>query len=247
MAKGRKLSQEPDKSLPKLFSNAWWNMAYGDFAFKAEDVRHPVLESERDALARVEATGADDGYHPETGSLLLGIPYLRGIPRDYLEYIIEICEERRPELEVLFARREASAEFIQALMRFNFAYGFLAAVVMYQGDDLGPERAKLRGTEVKQAKALLKKRWISVLLQRELEIGVPRKVAEMNVANKISDFITQLKSQNADVTWHEELLDKERNLKSAFRQNNLSAAEVKDLAKRGEEGLPAMPIVSPKT
>lgn len=126
---------------PELFSEEWWESTAADFQYQVEDIRFPILESREDAVNRFEAPKGS-GYDPDTGSLLLGIPYLRGADRDFLRNLIAESQRLIPRLEEMFAARTANAEFLFRLNRFNFIYGYIAAIVMFQSDDLGPERAK---------------------------------------------------------------------------------------------------------
>jgi hypothetical protein len=222
----------------ELFSDEWWDITESEFAVMAEDVQHITLESYEEALARVPAPEGS-GYHPETGDLILGIPYLRGASHEYLREIVAENEKLLSLLEGMFEARRPSAEFIHAVTRFNFTYGYIAAIVMYAGDDLGPERAKL---------AYVKKKWVSHLIARRLSEGRDRQRAERDVAKAISNLVEQGGLSGAfPVEWYEELLGPDGQLRPAYTGKALTREELLRLAQESTTDIPSTDIRIPET
>lgn len=228
-------------SLPELFSEEWWALEEEEFYTKWTDVRHPVRETREEAISRKAGGASDeDGYHPETGDMLLQIPYLNGVRHDHLDYMLKVIQSEGPRLEDMFERREGSAEFLNSRVRFNEAYGFISAIVMYQGDDLGHERAGAAG----DLSAYRRKRWVSHLLMREIDAGRVRKQAEWDVAQAIKALLKSTECNEEVRGWGSDLLHPDgKGLATPYTQKRLSVRRMRRLIEHGNADLPATEIL----
>ncbi|MFC1460590.1 hypothetical protein ACETIH_28540 [Microvirga arabica] len=208
---------------PEPFTEEWWESTEADFQYQVEDIQFPILESREDAVNRVQAPEGS-GYDPDTGSLLLGIPYLRGADRDFLSDLVAESQRLIPRLEEMFAARTVTAEFLFRLNRFNFIYGYIAAIVMFQSDDLGPERAKEASQRYAAATRTVKQqqlKWVSHMLTRQLDLHRSRKQAEHDVAKAIELYISRGKfPEDFPRVWFEQILTANGDLRSSFQQKN---------------------------
>lgn len=235
---------------PEPFSEEWWESTEADFQYQVEDIQFPILESREDAVNRVQAPEGS-GYDPDTGSLLLGIPYLRGADRDFLSDLVAESQRLIPRLEEMFAARTATAEFLFRLNRFNFIYGYIAAIVMFQSDDLGPERAKEASQRHAAAARTVKQqqlKWVSHMLTRQLDLDRSRKQAEHDVAKAIELYIARGNfSVGFPKIWFEQILTDNGDLRSSFRQKNHTWSDIRRLVLNSDIEVPSFDIEIPKT
>lgn len=236
-------------TFPELFSDEWWDFMEGDFQYKAEEIRHPIFETYEDAVDRVQAPDGS-GRHHETGDLLLGIPYLRGADRNFLQGLVSESQKLIPQLEDMFEARAVTADFFFGLNRFNFIYGYIAAIIMFSSDDLGPERSKVGSKRSAAAARILtqqRSKWVSHLLARQLGAGRKRKQAEHDVAKAINILIARDEfSSDFPKGWFEGILE-DGKLRSSYLQKNLSQSKLNEVMVDTSIVVPSLDIEIPKT
>jgi hypothetical protein len=148
----------------------------------------------------------------------------------------------------MFEARRPSAEFIHALARFNFTYGYIAAIVMYAGDDLGPERAKHAGGTAVATKAYTNKKWVSHLVARQIARGRERQLAERDLAKAINKLTEQDLSPDAfPLEWYKRLLGADGQLRSAYTGKRLPLDELSRLAQESTADIPPTDFHVPET
>jgi hypothetical protein len=218
----------------RLNSDELWETLRATFEDDAAFIQSLRLEDRDEAVDRSSPR--------EIGSTIrhsLLIPYRRTDDADELGQCLEYARRVIPELRELFSARIATPEFLHYWGAFQCACGLINACYFSRGDDLGPLRSKIKGSEARSKDTQY--RWVARLLRQQFEKRGSRQLAERDVAKGIDNFIKGgTFPEDFDREWFECILGADRQLRSTYCRKHLSFEQLQEYAAAPGDDLPPL-------
>ena len=131
-----------------------------------------------------------------------------------------------PKLETLFEARAVTPEFLLQWGAFQFCCGFISSSYFSLSDDpgLGYLRAGTTGGRPRRDRD---RKWIALLLIRQLDKGRSRGDAEVDIARAIRAAVKSKPDGNEERAWLESFLNEKQDLRSTFCERNFTLPAVR--------------------
>jgi hypothetical protein len=216
--------------LPKT-DEQFWQRLEDSFEFIERDILFRI-ETREEALKRDE----DEKLREHLGGV---IRYRDTDDRDNLLYFREKGIDLLAEVRFLLDERRFTRELFIRWGELMYCHGWVSNAIFSGGDDLGYERAALAGTKAKSRDK--QRRWMAHLLAAELDQRKPRKLADRDVAARLSSAkATGSLPKEIDKDWLGTILHKNGQLRDTYSQKHFSEKEIRRLVSEPAEGLPPL-------
>lgn len=212
----------------------FWQMIEDNFA-EAKYILSLPLQSRDEALS-----GDEDEVHVPASCLF--IPYRASSEgNDQREYFYNLGKAQIPRLEKLFRERHLNFEFVQAWGVLMCAFGHTLNYVMDGSKLLESERAA--AVSAQRRSLIDQRRWLAHIMLPLAQKRSMRGRAEELAVDQIRRIIGGKGIGGFPPEWFASLLatgnnGKKTHLKTTFQQTKFSVKEMKELVKRGTQGLP---------
>ena len=220
----------------------WENMRslYSNLREVIENTQFEGFEEARD---RSTASWFDDDIGQSVRPWLL-IPYRKTVDQESLHRFYDKAKSLIPHLDHCFDQKELTVQFLHSWGVFCQSAGYVNAVYMSVGDDLG----HIRSGEVTKRKRSrhAQKKWLAHLILKLVdEENLSRPDAEDLVAGYVESILKNgVFADNFDRKWYDVILGK-NGLASTYDENHFALKTMRKLAEEPTDDIPSIPIKIP--